>query len=73
MGKIVDFFGALCARRQADEKQTLSHERIEYLRQAIGTELYNVADRMPVVDVLAALDLIRADVQRHSSTGSRIV
>jgi hypothetical protein len=73
MGKIVDFFGALCARRQADEKQTLSHERIEYVRQLVGCELYNRAEGMPVSDVLAALDLIRADVQRHAITGGRIV
>lgn len=73
MGRVVDFLTALCARRQAVESDVLSSQRIEYLRHKLGTELYNVADRMPVADVLVALDLIRQDVERHGQSGGRII
>lgn len=73
MSRVLDFVSALFVRRQLDEKQTLSRERIEYLRQLLGSELYNRAEGMPVSDVLAALDRIRADVERHAATGGRIV
>lgn len=73
MGRVVDFLTALCARRQAFESDVLSSQRIEYLRQKLGTELYNVADRMPVADVLVALDMIRQDVERHGQSGGRLI
>lgn len=73
MRKILSFLAVFGKREEALEDRVLSNQRINYLHQKIGTELYNVADRMPVGDVLAALDRIRADVERHAATGGRIV
>ena len=64
---------AITDRKQVEETAQLSEQRIEYLRQLVGCELYNRAEGMPVGDVLAALDRIRADVIRHAPTGGRIV
>ena len=73
MGKILSFLVAIGKRKQAEESEQLSTQRIEYVRQLVGCELYNRAHGMPVRDVLAALDQIRADVERHALTGGRIV
>lgn len=73
MGKILSFLAAFGERQRINENEQLREQRIEYLRQLVGCELYNRAEGMPVGDALAALDRIRADVIRHAATGGRIV
>lgn len=72
MKKILDFFSAYGAKCRVNEGLAASSQRVEYLRQLVGAELYNRAAGMPIGDALAALELIRQDVERHAITGGRI-
>lgn len=72
MNKILSFLAAFGERQRINESEQLSTQRIEYVRQLVGCELYNRAHGMPVRDVLAALDQIRADVEHHAKAGGRI-